>query len=104
MDAPKDHPQHGLLRSGHPTACKSSLGRSPTPWFVILTSLPVILMLEVREMYGAWGFRFMEMVHNGTSFTKVNWLLWINLNSQNKFKFHGFTLGVLNLLQSPERT
>lgn len=97
---PRDHPQHGRLRGGHPTACKSSLGRSPTPGFVILTLLPVILMLEVREMYGAWGFRF-----NGTTFTKVASVdRHCYQFEQSEFKFHGVTLGVLNLLQSPERT
>lgn len=82
MDALKDHPATWATEKRASNGLQIFVGKIPDTWVIILTSLPVILMLEVRQMYGVWGFRFMEMVP-----LSQKWLLWtgivINLNSQN---------------------
>jgi len=82
MDALKDHPATWATEKRASNGLQIFVGKIPDTWVIILPSLPVILMLEVRQMYGVWGFRFMEMVP-----LSQKWLLWtgivINLNSQN---------------------
>ena len=100
MDALKDHPATWATEKRASNGLQIFVGKIPDTWVIILTSLPVILMLEVHEMYGAWGFRF-----NGTTFTKVASVdRHCYQFEQLEFKFHGVTLGVLNILQSAERT